>query len=120
VVELGGEGRGANQVAKQHGELAAFGVGKTWDFSSSGGRDVFHQWSLVRIVGLCHNLRCSGRRGRCWGTCPHQDAALLIDGKALCIDQGLLQSLQPFLVQLKLELELRYVTRPRRWSIAIA
>ena len=40
---------------------------------------------------------------RCWGTCPHEDAALLIDGKSLCIDECLLQSLQLFLIELELE-----------------
>jgi hypothetical protein len=93
-VELAGEASGVGEVTEQHCELAAFGVGRTWDVSSSGGRDIRHRGSLVRGAGC---------RGRCWGTCPHQDAALLIDGEPLSIDQGLLQRLQLFLVQLELE-----------------
>src|SRR5262249_36378501 len=55
-VKLAGEWGRVHQVAEQHGELAAFGVGRTWDLSSSGGWDVRYRWSLVRGVVLGRNL----------------------------------------------------------------
>jgi hypothetical protein len=55
-VELTGEHSRLHQVTKQHGELTAFSVGRTCDWSSSGGRDIRHRWSLVRGVDLGRTL----------------------------------------------------------------
>src|SRR5215831_1167991 len=55
-VELRCELRRVHQVAEHHGELAAFSVGKMWDVSSSGGRDIRHRWSLGRVVVLGRTL----------------------------------------------------------------
>src|SRR5215471_1633366 len=82
-VELTGEDGRIHQIAEQDGELTALSVGRMGDVSSSGGWDIRHRWSLSRGVVRCRTLRCTGRRRRCWGTGPHQDTAVLIDGKPL-------------------------------------
>jgi hypothetical protein len=55
-VELRGQFGRIDQVTEQHSELAAFGVGRTWDLSSSGGWDIRHRWRLVRVVVLGRTL----------------------------------------------------------------
>jgi hypothetical protein len=55
-VELPGEDGRIRQVAEQDGELTAFGVGRAWDLSSRGGRDIRHRRRLVWVVVLGRTL----------------------------------------------------------------
>ena len=92
-VELAGERGRVHQVTEQHGELAAFGVGRRWDWPAA----VAGTSSPVEPgQGSCPGSHPAMRwlRGRCWGTRPHQDTALLIDGEPLALDEFVLQILQ--------------------------
>jgi hypothetical protein len=89
-VQLASELRGANHVTKQHGELAAFGVGDRPDVDCSADRYVRRRRSWVGVVYQRHNLRRAGSRGRYRGTRPHQDTALLIRRQLLPINEFIL------------------------------
>src|SRR5207245_6758058 len=84
--------RGVDQVTKQHGQLAAFGVG-TGGCRSWRGR-----------VGTHHPL--GSRRGVLHSTTrPDQDAAVLVHGQLFGINEILLEILQEIVVQLQAAFE---------------
>jgi hypothetical protein len=112
-VERAGEGGRIHQVTKQHGELAAFGLGCL-------GRDASGcYWETRDVLRYERWRRLSRRRARCWegltGTRPDQHAFILISGYLLCIEEFILEIIEGLLIQVKLALEC-----PIRHTLALA
>jgi hypothetical protein len=111
-VELASECSRVHQVTKQHGELAAFGLG-CLGHGDSGC------YGKSRGV-LRHGQRRLRSRGvRCWdglrGTHPDQHTSVLILGDLLRVEEFVLEIIEGLLIQVKLALE-----RPIRYTLTLA
>ena len=80
-VELAGEAGGVHQIAEQHRELAAFGVGSM--------RRAWGQWRWWHVRT----------------TRPDQDAAVLIHRQALAVNELVLEGLEVLVIELEVQLE---------------
>jgi hypothetical protein len=90
-VELSGKRRGVDQVTEEHRELTALSLhGLGW-----GWRTI-----LPYGLGVWHRLRCPGALWRrVQRTAPHQDAACLVLGQALGVNEFRLEVVEIGIIQ---------------------
>src|SRR5262249_16688414 len=112
-VELAGEGGRVHQVTKQHGQLAAFGLG-CLGCDASGCC-----WERRGVLRHQGRRRLSSRGARSWdgrrGTRRDQYASVLSYGYLLGIEEFMSEIIESLLIQVKLALE-----RPIRHTLTLA